>query len=272
MYSLYELRHNTVEARNGFRISACPVRMHRHIELLLAESDGMVVRINGRVYTLNRGDMYVIFPNVPHGIESETGVGTVVFIAPDICRIYRQELIGHGPENPVIPRERCPEAVLQLISRMAQMYCDGAGRDQRVLAGYAGALVGEVLSVLKLKPREADDNLLESLASYILENYTGQITLRETAKALNYSQCYISRLILSAFGCNFRSLINSYRVALAENLLLTEEESILEICATCGFQNQSTFNRVFRQQTGMTPRQYRQQRPQPAQIPKLYIR
>ncbi len=41
-------------------------------------------------------------------------------------------------------------------------------------------------------------------------------------------------------------------------MIIETEQTISEICYSCGFNNISNFNRVFRKRTGTTPSEYRQ--------------
>ena len=43
----------------------------------------------------------------------------------------------------------------------------------------------------------------------------------------------------------------------SKTLLRDTDLQIVQIMAQCGFQNQSSFNRVFRKQCGVSPKQYR---------------
>ena len=56
---------------------------------------------------------------------------------------------------------------------------------------------------------------------------------------------------------SFVDFISSQRVFNACQALTGSSKPITEIAYECGFRNQSTFNRVFREQTGVTPREFR---------------
>ena len=55
----------------------------------------------------------------------------------------------------------------------------------------------------------------------------------------------------------FTSYLNSYRLTIAARLLLTEDDSILSISERTGFNNLSYFNRLFKKEYQMSPREYR---------------
>ena len=91
----------------------------------------------------------------------------------------------------------------------------------------------------------------------IMENYAEELTLEELARRLGYSKFHLSRVVSDTFHCNFRTLLNSYRISAAEELLRSTRKTVLDIAYATGFQNQSSFNRVFLKITGMTPNQFR---------------
>ena len=72
----------------------------------------------------------------------------------------------------------------------------------------------------------------------------------------------IINLINEGFGKSYTELVNQYRIEKACSLLKDyafQDQSILEIALIAGFSSKSTFNRLFRAQTGLTPSQYRKE-------------
>ncbi|GHA03242.1 hypothetical protein GCM10008090_10300 [Arenicella chitinivorans] len=60
---------------------------------------------------------------------------------------------------------------------------------------------------------------------------------------------------------NFNHFLNSYRIDRAKRIFNDQAKSNLSIATVaydCGFNSLGPFNRAFRQQTGVTPREYRQ--------------
>jgi AraC-like DNA-binding protein len=59
---------------------------------------------------------------------------------------------------------------------------------------------------------------------------------------------------------NFNHFINSHRIESAKQVLSDHENidrPILSIAYDCGFNSIGPFNRAFKEQVGMTPREYR---------------
>lgn len=103
------------------------------------------------------------------------------------------------------------------------------------------------------------DEKLRDILSYIDRNFTGQISLRECADRVGFSAAYLSRYFSSRMGITFQEYIKTLRVEKAQWLLLTRDLSITEISYQSGFRDIRTFNRLFRQQCGFTPREFRKQ-------------
>ncbi len=70
---------------------------------------------------------------------------------------------------------------------------------------------------------------------------------------------YISQTLNTAFDKNFNEFVNAYRVREAQRLLSDPKESyktVLALGLESGFNSKSSFNRVFKNHTGLTPSQY----------------
>ena len=68
---------------------------------------------------------------------------------------------------------------------------------------------------------------------------------------------YVSKIFSDKLRYGFREYINSLRINKARALLAESSLPISEIMYACGFSNQSSFNRVFQEFCGCTPREYK---------------
>ena len=83
--------------------------------------------------------------------------------------------------------------------------------------------------------------------------------LNKLTDRLNSNRTYISNIINSKTGDSFVKFINTYRVNEAKKLLIDSNNKILTLDAIsklAGFHSVSTFNRVFKLETGVTPSFY----------------
>jgi len=269
MFPEYEYREQPIYAKIHGKQGNYPPRFHKHVEILAVINQALRLTVRGVTYTLKPGDLYIIFPNVLHTIEARNTKAMVLLVDYEKCQVFQEQLLHSIPETPVLRKGMYPESVQSTMMRMIDLAAAHTPYQQETLAGYANGILGELLGCLTLIPRNMDGPLVQQLQFYMMDNYTRDLTLDSVAQALGYSKFYISRTLKELFGCNFRSLINSYRIALAQNLLISDDSSIARIAGQCGFQSQSAFTRTFLAHTGMTPSQYRRQISQPPKKPEL---
>ena len=82
-----------------------------------------------------------------------------------------------------------------------------------------------------------------------------ELKIIDLAEHLDINRTYISQVLTEDLKINFKDLVNNYRVEEAKELLADEANSYLTISAIAemsGFKP-STFNRVFKNKTGVTP-------------------
>lgn len=87
-----------------------------------------------------------------------------------------------------------------------------------------------------------------------------QLTLAKLAKQLNLPQKELSAYINEHLYMDFPEYLNQYRTEKAKQLLtsdLAEKYTILALAKEAGFNSKSTFNEVFKRNTGLTPSQFR---------------
>ena len=87
------------------------------------------------------------------------------------------------------------------------------------------------------------------------------ITQSELAKKISISSHNFSEVLYYNFEQNFYSFINSYRILEAQNRIKNPKFSdfkIIAIAFDSGFNSKTSFNRAFKNHTGITPSEYRQ--------------
>lgn len=90
------------------------------------------------------------------------------------------------------------------------------------------------------------------------------LTVEQLARQLKLPPRELSRAINQGRRQNFFEFVSGYRVAEAQRLLAdpANTDNILQVMYAAGFNSKSVFNTAFKKATGLTPSQYRAQRPQ----------
>ena len=108
-----------------------------------------------------------------------------------------------------------------------------------------------------IKPRY---NMNVELATkYIDDNYAKDITVKDICKASNISKSVLYKNFSAYLGCTPIDYINKKRIDKSCQLLLRSNLSIENIMCNVGFSNLSYFYKRFKEQKGVTPKQYRSQ-------------
>jgi len=101
------------------------------------------------------------------------------------------------------------------------------------------------------------DELYLGVCRYIWEHHNEAIDLDMLCERFNYSRSYISHIFKRRSGQTLGGYINAMRIADAKTLLTMTDRRITEIAMDVGFGDSNYFTNVFRNLTGMSPKQWR---------------
>ncbi len=95
------------------------------------------------------------------------------------------------------------------------------------------------------------------VVEYVRANVGTNISVTELAGLVQMSASHFTRQFKAAFGMTPYQFVMHERIEAAKALFAGSNASAIEIAMTFGFSSQSHFSKVFRQFTGVTPKQYR---------------
>lgn len=87
-----------------------------------------------------------------------------------------------------------------------------------------------------------------------------RLSLQDLAKAVSLPTHTVSQVINELLAVNVQAFINAYRVETAKQNMADPEQThktLLALAFESGFNSKTSFNRVFKNHTGLTPTQYR---------------
>ena len=102
--------------------------------------------------------------------------------------------------------------------------------------------------------------LLEAFMSQKKPYLNSELSQSNLASQLEISSHHLSEVLNTVFNQNFYNFINSYRVLEAQQLMQKDTEKkhkILTFAFDAGFKSKTSFNRIFKSHTGLTPSDYR---------------
>lgn len=99
--------------------------------------------------------------------------------------------------------------------------------------------------------------IIDSVQIYINEYYNKNLKLSQLAALYFIHPHYLCKLFKKETGVNFSKYVNQVRIENAKNFLQKTDDKIINIGLKVGYNNVTYFNRVFKEYTGMTPGEYR---------------
>lgn len=254
---LYQIENRNTPISTGIftGLSTIP-HIHSHLELIYMEEGSSMATVDNKDFLIEKGDLFLSFPNQIHYYHDRSTVSGYLFIfSPDLFKDFKEIFQTQVPYSPII---KCNQLPLDLRSRLKKIKNKNRSESnfEKIAAkGYLLTLLAELLPLMTLVATPTDHDSIKSVLTYCSENYTEPLTLELISKELHLNKYYISHIFNERMNIGFADFVNSLRIEHACNLL-EKGSNITEIAFASGFSSIRTFNRVFVQNMGMTPRDY----------------
>lgn len=100
------------------------------------------------------------------------------------------------------------------------------------------------------------DSFTYNLDCYIREHLNEELSVERLCRTFGLSTSAMYQLARRQFGCGISAYINHCRVERAKQLLNEETISVGEVAAAVGIYDANYFIRLFKKETGITPKKY----------------
>ena len=239
---------------------------HATPELFIQTGGGAEFECPGESFRLRAGEICVMPSGVPHAerpVDLRTPYGIVVcmhardgFIIQRAAATPLREIVAVATEHLSSPRGRAGFRYLDEMSSGSVPERYRRDFQQSLLEAFLITLLSELnrpsAAGSSRSPLVAE---AEKLARTLLPD--PELSVARLARALGCSADYLSRRFHEEREITLTGWITRERMELARDLLADPQRNVAEIGWACGFNAPSYFIRVFRQQTGITPRAYR---------------
>lgn len=128
---------------------------------------------------------------------------------------------------------------------------------QEKMSSLLKILIIDAVRAATLPENPETEGKLNTVISYIQENYAEDIDNEQLAKLVNYHPYYLNRIFKKYIGVTLHKYLLDYRISMAENLLFSTEETIDNISEQVGFNSTNCFISYFKKSKQLTPSQYR---------------
>lgn len=187
-------------------------------------------------------------------IRVVAGGGNVALLATVVDGLQRR---WTEEDTSLLQIRRTVEDVLRLLEHSAAVaIADRLCSDPENCEQIASWL-REELNLNGSAPQEP--GLFQAIRSYVDEHYCRHLSLTEVAESFRVSPSYVGKLFRKHRQTSLGEYVTNRRIELAKDLLVHDPQAaVKEIAATCGFDDQFYFSRVFKAHTGLSPSDFRE--------------
>lgn len=229
-----------------------PLHMHQFVELTLLLDGEMSVTVNGKTETAKSSQFILIFPFQTHSYSSDRENRFVIYtFSPSLISDFIRSTEGKVGEN----------AVFDAFESTVQLFILRLINEQDLsswsIRSCLYAMLSDFTRQVKLVSATYGDDVMSKLIQYLSEHSNEQLPLERVAYEIGYSANYLSHRIKSSLDMNYCQLRGCLMIENAKHLLHETDRTLLEIALECGFTNERSFHRHFKNLTGITPSAYR---------------
>ena len=269
----YNIPYNTYPCSIPLDFESVPLHWHEDAEFIYIKKGLGIIVIDGVEHEVSTGDIALILPSRVHGIyqykaecmEYENIIFDYKMFASTLDDFYDSFLLPFFESAIEIPTIFRPgitgyESIKKYLDSNDNISSHRDGAWGLAIKGNLYLLLFNLVTLYEHQINTSAKKKIDKLKPVIKNvelHYSEQTTVDEMAKLAGFSQSHFMRFFKEAFGVSFVTYLNDYRLSMAARLLLTTEDTVLDISQQVGFENLSHFNRLFKQKYSMTPREYR---------------
>lgn len=273
LYQELEMSSRLVDTHRDVSRSGGVVQLHSHgfYEMIYCCSNSAIQYLIGSErYRLRQGDVIAVAPGVPHRPiwteeEGEPYHREVIWMSKEFVQGLKSLLPG------AFLKEGNGHFLLHTAGskweEIGAYFHAGVLEAEGKEFGWQAAVCANAIQVMKCLARALKEDvgvqakaerpeLLEQVMAYVESNLGEKITLEGTAKQFLVSSSTISQIFHKQMGVSFYRVVTQRRL-IAAKTKISIGMAMEEVAEQVGFRDYSTFYRAFKQEYGISPRQYK---------------
>ena len=243
--------------------------MHYHntCELYYIIEGGREYFIEDKFFTTHKGDFVYIPAGMLHRTDGQLTTRILTYVSESfIDRFFTKAMSAKLlPDEPFV--FRAEEA---LATEFGEMFAELFGeyrvfienpqnKDETVLAG----LLFKILFFASTSKntyieQPFPDKRISSIVQYINKNFAQISSIEEIANHFFLSKYYLCHMFKASLGVPLVTYLHTIRIKAACEMIESGKYKITEIATKCGFNTTPYFCKVFKDEKGITPSEYKQ--------------
>lgn len=273
LYQELEMTSRFVDTHRDSSCSNSSVSLHSHTfyEILCCRNTcGVEYLVGAERYRLQKGDIVFVPPGVSHrpllpehmaepysrdvlwiSAEFLTGMQNL-FADRELFQTPGTRLIRTAGTKWEFLSDKIHQGVVEAEQKDVGWEAAVAANTAQLMVQIRRAIIEKTANPLRAEKPQ----LLDQVMAYVEQHLTDKITLSEIARHFYVSESTVSQTFRKKMGISFYRCVTQRRLIAAKSLI--EEGTLLEtVGRQVGFADYSSFYRAFRQEYGISPRQYR---------------
>ena len=279
VYQEMEMSSRYVDTHQDVTYSNSQVNLHSHnfYEFLYCHNTGDVEYLVGADrYRLQKGDVILIPPGISHrpllpDHMPEPYRRDVLWIRPEV--MDQLELLVPADRRIIAQESRLLRTAGTRWEFIGDLFRHGVREYESQQSGWEEIVLGNTIQIMVYLRRAIQDRsaaplkaekpeLLDQVLAYIEDHLAEKITLGEIAKHFWVSQSTISQTFKNKMNVSFYRCVTQRRLIAAKTLII-EGLPLESVGQKVGFSDYSSFYRAFKQEFGISPRQFRKKQESP---------
>ena len=264
-FSIYHIAN----AKRSFQI---PIHWHDEFEIIYVRSGFLTVSISGESYIGKTGEAFVVSPGNLHLMGSQSGtVDYYTFLFPLKYISFRtddmldEKLLEPLNSGHLMICPRVNDTAKELCEQLIKIYEAKNDESESKITTQVRTKIILLQFILEMWKKgfviENDtsgrNTVEKEMVSYIQQNFTGKISLREFGEQFHLSEKYISRYFKEHFHITLSQYVTYLRLEHAKQLLQDTDIPVTDVAMQSGYQNVSYFIRSFQKAYAVSPLKYR---------------
>ncbi len=240
---------------------ALTMHWHDRMELIYLHSGELEVGYGGNIHTLHSNEIYIIPPRTPHSgicISEEARWDVLMF---DIRSFYNNAPLCSDTLVPIFDGKTKFKMILSnsealdCCKRLTYLVNNNSFESIAQVYRLIDLLLKHALLEIEEGPKSI--YVIDEVLEFIKENLDKELTTKLLSQKFNYSEEHFCRLFKEATKVTPTNYIKINRLNKAINLLSTNNYSVSQVSALCGFNEPNYFTRCFKSHFGKSPTEYR---------------
>ena len=270
-YQEMEMDDTYVDTHEDPGITPEGINLHSHIfyEIIYICSGNIQYLIKTDRYQIQPGDIIIVPPGVSHqpiltDLQNTPYQRYVLWLSP----LFMKGIIPLFPDYD-FSKPRLLRTTGTKWAILKDKFHAGILEAEQKRPGWNACVYGNTLELITLLYRATVDKksthlkskkpeLLENILTFIDSNLSGNLSLDNTGKCFFVSRSTISNTFRKEMGLSFYQYVTQRRLVAAKNKIL-ENIPLETIAREVGFSDYSSFYRAFKNEYGISPRQFREQ-------------